>query len=359
VDHDRRRLLGRAASTLVAMRLGVIGSALDQIGCAERPVRADAELASLASATAWINSRPLTADALRGKVVLIDFWTYTCINWLRTLSHVRAWSEKYRDRGLVTIGVHAPEFSFEHDLDNVRRETAAMRVAYPVAVDNERAIWNAFHNEYWPALYLIDAQGRSRFHHFGEGEYEQSERTIQQLLAEAGASGVGRALVSVDGQGLEMEADWGSLRSPELYLNSERTTGFASPGGVVPDERHVYTLPPQLTLNQWALSGDWTIGREPTTLNAAGGRLVTRFHARDAHLVMGPATKGATVRFRVLLDDGPPGGAHGGDIDGDGNGMVTEQRLYQLIRQSGKIGDRQLTIEFLDPRVQAFAFTFG
>ncbi|HKC44658.1 MAG TPA: hypothetical protein VKC64_12575, partial [Burkholderiales bacterium] len=268
------------------------------------------------------------------------------------------WADKYKDQGLVVIGVHTPEFSFERDIDNVRRAVKDMRIGYPVAVDSNYAIWRAFRNAYWPALYFADAQGRIRHHHFGEGEYERSEMAIQQLLAEAGTDGSPRGLVSVDPRGLEVAADWGNLRSPENYLGSERTANFASPGSV-PGKRSVYALPKQLALNHWALSGDWAVEKEAVALHKAGGRIAYRFHARDLHLVMGPAARGASVRFRVLIDGQPPGAAHGGDSDEQGNGTVTEQRLYQLIRQPKPIVDRQFEIEFLDPGVEAFAFTFG
>jgi thiol-disulfide isomerase/thioredoxin len=317
------------------------------------------ELASLERANEWLNSSPLTAPALRGKVVLIDFWTYTCINWLRTLPYVRAWNEKYRDQGLVVIGVHAPEFSFEKNSSNVRWAVKDMRVDYPVAVDNDHVIWRAFRNNYWPALYFVDAQGRVRHHHFGEGAYEQSEMIIQQLLAEAGNSGVDRQPASVEGRGLEAAADWGSLRSGENYLGYERTQNFASPGGAASEKARMYELPAMLRLNEWALSGDWTVRKEATALNKASGRIGYRFHARDLHLVMGPKTAGAPVRFRVLIDGQPPGAAHGADVDEQGNGTVTQQRLYQLIRQPKPIMDRQFEIEFLDADVEAFAFTFG
>jgi len=317
------------------------------------------ELASLERANKWLNSPPLTASDLRGKVVLIDFWTYTCINWLRTLPYVRAWAEKYREQGLVVIGVHAPEFAFEKDLNNVRRAVKDVRIDYPIAVDNDHVIWRAFDNQYWPALYFIDAQGRVRHHHFGEGAYEQSEMIIQELLAEAGKSGIDRQPVSVDARGLEAAADWGSLRSGENYVGYERTQKFASPGGAVLDKARMYELPARLRLNEWALSGDWTVKKEATALNEAKGRIAYRFHARDLHLVMGPKTPGAPVRFRVLIDGQPPGAAHGTDVDEQGNGTVTQQRLYQLIRQPKPITDRQFEIEFLDPDVEAFAFTFG
>ena len=309
--------------------------------------------------TGWLNSQPLTPAGLRGKVVLIDFWTYTCINWLRTLPYVRAWAEKYKDQGLVVIGVHSPEFAFEKNVDNVRRAVQDMRVDYPVAIDSDHAIWRAFRNQYWPALYFIDAQGRIRHHQFGEGEYEQSERILQQLLAEAGASGIGRELVSVEGRGAEVAADWGNLKSPENYVGYQRTENFASPGGAVLGKRRVYSAPARLSLNQWALSGEWTVTDQATVLNKANGRIAYRFHARDLHLVMGPAMRGAPVRFRVLIDGQPPGAAHGFDVDEQGNGTVTEQRLYQLIRQPKPIADRQFEIEFLDPGVEAYAFTFG
>jgi len=317
------------------------------------------ELASLERADEWVNSPPLTASALRGKVVLVDFWTYTCINWLRTLPYVRAWSEKYKDQGLVVIGVHAPEFSFEKILLCVRRAVKEMKIDYPVAVDNEHVIWRAFNNQYWPALYFVDAQGRVRHHHFGEGSYEQSEMIIQQLLAEAGTSDDSREPTMVDGRGIEAAPDWRNLKSGENYVGYERTQNFASPGSARYDQPRMYALPTRLRLNDWALSGDWTIKSQATVLNKPNGRIAYRFHARDLHLVMGPAAPGASVRFRVLIDGQPPGAAHGIDLDDQGNGTVAEQRLYQLIRQPKPIADRLFEIEFLDPGVEAFAFTFG
>jgi thiol-disulfide isomerase/thioredoxin len=317
------------------------------------------ELASLDRAIEWTNSPPLNADALRGKVVLVDFWTYTCTNWMRTLPYVRAWAEKYKDKGLVVIGVHSPEFAFEKNLDNVRREVKDLRVDYPVAVDSDHVIWRAFRNQYWPALYLIDAQGHFRFHQFGEGAYEETEKTIQKLLAEAGASDVGSGLVSVDARGAEVGADWASLRSEENYTGLERTQGFASPGGARRDQPHVYAVPPRLRLNEWALSGDWTAGSKAVTLNKPNGRIAYRFHARDLNLVMGPAENGTPVQFRVLIDGQPPGAAHGADVDEQGIGTLNQQRLYQLIRQPKPITDRQFEIEFLGPGAEAFDFTFG
>jgi thiol-disulfide isomerase/thioredoxin len=303
-------------------------------------------LQRFSGATTWLNSPPLSAAELRGKVVLVDFWTYTCINWLRTLPYVRAWADKYRDQGLVVIGAHTPEFEFEKDIDNVRRAVQGMQVAYPVAVDSDQAIWRAFSNYAWPAIYLIDAQGRVRYTHLGEGEYERTEQMIQQLLAENGKA-VGNGLVSVEGRGAEAAADWASLRSPETYLGYERT------------QNRVNGAAARLRLNQWTASGDWTAKKDAIMLKKPNGRIAYRFHARDVHLVMGPAARGAAVRFRVLIDGKPPGAAHGIDTDDQGNGTVSEQRLYQLIRQPMPIADRQFEIEFLDSGVEAFAFTFG
>lgn len=314
---------------------------------------------SLGGATGWLNTAPMTAASLRGKVVAIDFWTYSCINWIRTLPYVRAWAEKYKDQGLVVLGVHSPEFAFEKNVDLVRRAVQDMRVDYPIALDSNHAVWRAFRNNYWPALYLVDAQGRIRHHQFGEGEYEQSERIIQQLLAEAGATGVDRQLVSVDARGVEAAADWNNLRSPENYVGYERTENFSSPGGALRDRSRPYAIPTRLSVNHWALLGDWTMKRESTMLNKGSGRIVYRFHARDLHMVMGSAPGGTAVRFRVLIDGQPPGAAHGNDVDDKGNGTVAEPRLYQLIRQSGPIADRQFEIEFLDSGAEVFSFTFG
>jgi thiol-disulfide isomerase/thioredoxin len=319
----------------------------------------EGQLPSLAGATGWLNSPPLMAAGLRGSVVLVDFWTYTCINWLRTLPYVRAWADRYRDHGLTVIGVHTPEFDVEHDLDNVRRAVSELRVNYPVAIDNDYAIWDAFNNRYWPALYFVDAQGQIRHHRFGEGDYEQSEATLQRLLTEAGAGGIGQDLISVDARGVEAAADWDSLWSPENYLGYQRTENFASSNGAVLDTPHVYAAPARLALNHWALSGDWTVKRQATVLNAPDGGIVYRFHARDLHLVMGPAAPGMSFRCRVLVDGRPPGAAHGTDVDDQGNVTVTEPRLYQLVRQPGPVTERTFQIAFLDPGVHAYAFTFG
>jgi thiol-disulfide isomerase/thioredoxin len=356
----RRRFLGTAAAT-VAAAVTVAALGRGKIGSPFELSAEDVsgELASLGRANTWLNSSPLTAADLVGKVVLVEFWTYTCIYWLRAQPYVRAWAETYRDDGLVVIGVHAPEFPFEHDLDNVRRAAQDLRVDYPIAIDNDFTIWRAFRNNYWPALYVIDATGRIRHHQFGEGGYEQSERIIQQLLAEAGATGIGDDLVAVDATGLEAPADWESLESPETYVGYERATNFASPGGAAGDERRVYEVPDGLELNHWALAGDWTVEKRAAVLNEASGRIVFRFHARDLHLVLGPAMRGDAVRFRVSLDGQAPGAAHGIDVDEQGNGTISEQRLYQLIRQQHPIEDRTFEIEFLDPGLEAYAFTFG
>ena len=291
--------------------------------------------------------------------MLVNFWTYTCINWLRTLPYLRAWADNYQDHGLIVLGVHTPEFDVEHDLDNVRRATKDLRVTYPIAVDNDYRIWNAFGNRYWPAFYFVDAQGQIRHHRFGEGEYEQSEMILQQLLTEAGRGGIDQDLVSVDATGVEAAADWASLRSPENYLSYERTANFVSPNGSILDTSYAYAAPTRLGPNHWALSGDWTVKQQAIVLNQAGGRILYRFQARDLHLVMAPTTPGGPVRFRVGLDGQPPGAAHGTDVDDQGNGTLTQPRLYQLIRQPGPVSDRTLEITFLDPGVQAYAFTFG
>jgi hypothetical protein len=320
---------------------------------------AEGELPSFGGATGWLNAEPLTPAALAGRVVVVSFWTYTCINWLRQLPYLRAWASTYSSHGLAVIGVHTPEFLFEHDAGNVRWAVQDRGIAYPVALDSDYGVWGAFSNHYWPALYFADAHGQIRHHHFGEGEYQQSEMVIQQLLAEAGSGDVRPEPVRVDADGAEAPADWASLRSSETYTGYQRTEGFASPGGARPGQRHRYEVPGQLRLNDWALSGDWTMGEEAATLNAAGGRIVFRFHARDLHLVMGPAQPGAPVRFRVLIDGQPPGASHGADVDDQGHGEAVRPRLYQLIRQRGPVTARTFEIVFAGPGVQTFAFTFG
>jgi thiol-disulfide isomerase/thioredoxin len=298
-------------------------------------------LAALDRAPVWLNSEPLTADGLRGRVVLVDIWTYSCVNWLRTLPYLRAWDERYRDRGLVIVGVHAPEFGFERDLDNVRRAAGELGVGYPVVIDNDFAIWRSFDNHYWPALYLVDGDGRVRFHHFGEGAYEEIERAIQQLV------GVDEETVRVDAGGVAEAADWDTLGSPETYLGDAR------------GERRSDGSADGLALNQWALAGEWSVGDEAAVLEAAGGSIAYRFQARDLNLVLAPPASGAPVRFAVKLDGQPPGDAHGVDVDDSGEGAVAEPRMYQLVRHRGAVAQRDFEITFLDPGVRAYVFTFG
>jgi thiol-disulfide isomerase/thioredoxin len=357
-DPDRRTFLRATTVALAAGRFDMFPSWQQPLHPVKGLGTAD-ELSALSRATTWINSAPLTAANLKGKVVLVQFWTFTCINWLRTLPYIRAWAERYGSSGLVVIGVHTPEFAFEHDLTNVRRSVAELNVKHAVAVDNEYAIWRGFNNQYWPALYLLDAQGHVRYRQFGEGKYAESERMLQQLLMEAGARAVADGATTVEGKGIEAPADWSSLRSGENYLGAERTEAFSSPGGAAFGKRHAYTLPRELKLNQWALAGDWTVEQGFVRLNAPDGRIAYRFHGRDLHLVMGPPATTAPVRFRVLLDGQPARAAHGGDVDEQGNGVAREQRLHQLIRQREPIVDRLFEIEFLDSGVEAFSFTFG
>jgi thiol-disulfide isomerase/thioredoxin len=350
-------LASAIAAPIAALAEDKSVSAQTKLAALRLPV--EGNLPSLGSATEWLNSPPLSAADLRGKVVVIDFWNYTCINWLRQLPYVRAWAEKYKDQGLVVIGVHAPEFAFEKDIDGVRRVVSNMRVDYPIAIDNDHAIWRAFNNEYWPALYFVDAQGRIRHHQFGEGEYERSETVIQELLAEAGNASATHELVSVEGRGAEAPADWRDLESPETYVGYARAENFASPGGAGLDQPRLYAAPERLSLNHWALSGDWTVRNQDAVLNAANGGIAYRFHARDLHLVLTPSSEGHPVRFRVRIDGAPPGDDHGSDADAEGWGSVQEGRLYQLVRQSESVKDRTFEIEFFDAGVRAYAFTFG
>src|SRR5688572_20229257 len=351
IPHNRRRVLGAAAVTMATVGLGLAGLAQTRSNTppqGERPMSdrlpgflrsvvhrppgedgelpVEGRLPSFAGATGWLNAEPLTPEGLRGRVVLVDFWTYTCVNWLRTLPYVRAWNEKYAAQGLTTIGVHTPEFDFERVLDNIIAQARALRVPYPIAVDSDYGVWNAFDNHYWPAVYIADAQGRIRYHHFGEGEYAMQEMVIQQLLLEAGAEDVDPDLVSVDPVGLEVAADYQTLRSPETYLGYGQATGMASPDGLRSDESHDYAPPSSLRLNQWAPSGGWSISRRAATATAPNARLAIRFQARDVNLVMGPAVRGATIPFRVYLDGQPATSAHGTDVAADGNGAVAEQR---------------------------------
>jgi thiol-disulfide isomerase/thioredoxin len=360
LNYGRRRFLSTAAMAFAGTQVGMISFASahsSNTGVDRLPV--EGKLPSLGGAAGWLNSQPLTAAGLRGKVVLVDFWTYTCINWRRQFPYVRAWADKYKDHGLVVIGVHTPEFAFEKNIDNVRWAAKDMKIDYPIAIDSDHAIWNAFNNDYWPALYFIDAQGRIRHHQFGEGEYQESELILQQLLIAAGARGIGRELASINPIGAEAAADWGDLKSEENYVGYERTENFASPGGERSNKSRVYAAPARLGLNHWALTGDWTVEKVSIVLNQANGRIVYQFHARDLHLVMGPATRGTTVQFRVFIDGQPAGAAHGVDVDDQGCGTVTEQRMYQLIRQPGPIVDRQFEIEFTDAGAEASSFTFG
>jgi thiol-disulfide isomerase/thioredoxin len=324
------------------------------------PSHVEGRLPAFDRATGWLNSEPLTPEGLRGKVVLVDFWTYTCINWLRTLGYVRAWAEKYEEQGLVVVGVHTPEFPFERDVDNIRWAIREDGITYPVAIDSRYGVWQAFSNHYWPAVYIADAEGRIRHHHFGEGGYEECERVVQQLLREAGSSDVADDLVSVADDGFQAQADWASLRSPETYLGYEQAQNFASPGRPGLDESREYVRPDDLRLNQWALVGEWAIERGASVLTGAEGTLAFRFHARDVNLVLAPPARGRmTAPFRVTVDGKPPGEAHGLDTDADGNGVVDRQRLYGLVREPGEIRERTFETTFLAPGVEAYVFTFG
>jgi len=335
------------------------GGAMMSAGGAAGALPTEGVMPPLDGVTQWLNSEPLARENLRGKVVLVDFWTYSCINCIRALPFVKAWHEKYRRQGLVVIGVHAPEFAFEKDLRNVRREVARLGIGYPVAVDNDYAVWRAFGNQYWPAHYLIDAMGNIRYEHFGEGEFDASERAIQQLLAEVGGATVATDLVAPNAEGAALASDLTSVVTPETYVGHARAESFASPGGQVLGVAHDYALPQRLGLNEWAFDARWTVDEEDAVSNAASGAIVMHFQARDLHLVLGPGPDGKPVRFRVKLDGVAPGIDHGADIDGDGGGTVEEYRLYQLIRQQGAVRDRIFEIEFLDPGVAAYAFTFG
>jgi thiol-disulfide isomerase/thioredoxin len=327
------------------------------VGTADLPV--EGHVPGFDGATGWLNSEPLTAEDMHGKIVLVDFWTYTCINWLRTLGYVRAWFEKYQSQGLVVVGVHTPEFRFEQEVENVREAAKDLSVEYPIALDSDYAVWHAFSNHYWPAVYIADGEGRIRHHQFGEGGYEECERIVQQLLREAGRDSVGDDLVSVSDDGFEAQADWATLESPETYVGYQQGRNFASPGGVTVDEPRTYSVPDPLRLNSWALSGDWAVEGRASVLRRAGGRIAFRFHARDVNLVLRSRTPETTVPFRVLLDGARPGAAHGLDVDEEGHGTLIEPRLYQLVRQPGSITDHTFEITFLAAGVEAYVFTFG
>lgn len=355
------RLAGKSPTSSGAMMAQVpaSGSAMKTADKAPGALPIEGNLPPLDGAVQWLNSPPLTAQALEGKVVLVDFWTYSCINCLRSLPYVKAWAEKYRDQGLVVIGVHAPEFAFERDIGNVTKAMKDLGINYPVAIDNEFKVWRAFNNQYWPAHYFADAQGRIRYHHFGEGEYAESERVIQQLLREAGAAKVADGLINASAEGVQRAPDMNEVQSPETYVGYQRAEHFVPETSLVPDKVSAYSAPSQLALNDWSLGGQWNVGSERATSSAPASRIVYRFHARDLHLVLGPGTHGKPVRFKVLIDGKAPGDAHGTDVAPDGSGSVTEQRLYQLVRQNGGVTDRTFSIEFLDPGVSAYAFTFG
>ena len=338
---------------------GPIRSIVHRLAGDRRELSVEGHLASFEGATGWLNSDPLTPADLRGRVVLVDFWTYTCINWLRTLPYLRAWAAKYQDEGLTVIGVHTPEFGFEGNVDNVIAQSRRLGVEYPIAIDSDYAVWGAFANHFWPALYIADDEGRIRFHHFGEGEYPMTEMVIQQLLRDAGADGVDQDLVMVEPRGLEVAADWQTLQSPETYVGYNQSTGFAQEGVASFDEPRAYTLPGRLRLNEWGLSGNWTAAGHAAVLNERGGRIAFQFHARDLNLVMGPSSRGASIPFRVFLDGQLAKDERGSDVDPAGSGVVSEQNTYQLIRQPGAIDDHLFEVEFLDAGVEAYCFTFG
>ena len=350
----------KAESHLIGT-LGPMKGALAPIRAAETQLTPSDEgpMPDLSGAVGWINSPPLSSKSLRGKVVVIDFWTYSCINCLRALPYVEGWAGKYKDAGLVVIGVHTPEFAFEKERANVEKAVRDLKITYPVAIDSDYKIWRAFNNEYWPAHYFIDGKGRIRYHHFGEGEYDESEHVIQQLLKENGATSLSTGTIDVTGAGVEAAADNRNVGSPETYIGYSRAENFASAEPIARDSRKTYSAQPRFSLNQWALGGAWNVGAESAVLQSDPGKIVLRFHARDLHLVLGPAKNGKPIRFVVKLDGTPPGGDHGADTDAAGSGTVQGNRLYQLVRQKGAVEDRTFEIDFLDPGVEAFAFTFG
>ncbi|MGH7648677.1 MAG: redoxin family protein [Gemmatimonadaceae bacterium] len=354
----RRALAVAGAMTLIVVAPGAGSRPLAVSSPAMTAGAGTDQMPNLDGAAAWLNSAPVTTKSLRGKVVLVDVWTYSCINSLRQLPYLEKWAAKYKSAGLVVIGVHTPEFTFEKDQSNVERAVGALHVTYPVAMDNDYKIWKAFNNNYWPADYLVDAKGQIRYHHFGEGDYGQTEREIQQLLAENAATGVGADTVTPLGAGI-LAPPSGTVRSPETYVGYRRAEHFASPENAKHDAPQTYTAPASAYLNQWALSGSWNVGAESGVLQAAPGAIVFHFHARDLHLVLGPTADGKPVRFKVTLDGAAPGDDAGVDVAPDGSGVVREPRLYQLIRQKGYVEDRTFEIQFLDPGVHAYVFTFG
>jgi len=360
----RPAILATAAAMMsfsVLVMLFLVTPLIAPVAEAQEPpsIVGSSPLSGLSGATGWINSAPLTAKQLKGKVVLVDFWDYSCINCIRAIPYVRAWAEKYKDSGLVVIGVHTPEFDFEKQLPNVQKAVQKFGITYPVALDSNYDIWNAFHNQYWPAHYFIDAKGKVRYEHFGEGDYDQSERWIQELLKEVTAKPMPAIAVNIQGQGIQAAADANDVRSPETYIGYARADHFASPGEIEPDAEHLYSEPTQPGLNEWGLAGQWVDHKQVAVLKSAGGKIVFHFHARDLHLVLGPSEGGKPVHFRVTIDGHAPGANHGVDTDAEGNGVVTAYRLYQLVRQNGRVTDHIFTIKFEEPGVQAFSFTFG
>jgi thiol-disulfide isomerase/thioredoxin len=340
-------------------RPGLIRSIVHRLEGDDVALPVEGRLASFDGARTWLNSDPLTPEKLHGRVVLVDFWTYTCVNWLRTLPYLRAWAAKYRHDGLTVVGVHTPEFDFERNIENVVAQARRLGVEYPIVVDSGYAVWDAFANHFWPAVYIADGDGRLRFHHFGEGEYPMTEMVIQQLLLAAGSDNVDQSLVGVQPRGLELSADWQTLESPETYVGYRQSSGFAQEDVARFDEPTAYSLPGRLRLNEWGLSGTWTVAGHAATLNEPGGRIGFAFHARDLNLVMGPSSPGGSVPFRVFLDGQLATDAHGSDVELLGNGTVRDPRTYQLIRQSGPIVDRLFEVEFLGAGVEAYCFTFG
>ncbi|MBX4861189.1 cytochrome c biogenesis protein DipZ [Rhizobium sophorae] len=356
LDRLHAKPLSGASSELASNEVVIAAADAQKPFHSDLPVEGRAP--SLDGAVEWLNSEPLTSEQLRGKVVLVDFWTYSCINCIRTIPYVRAWAEKYADQGLVVIGVHAPEFAFEKKIDNVKSAIDDFKIGYPVAIDNDYKIWRAFENSYWPAAYLIDAKGQIRYHHFGEGNYDRTEKAIQDLLREAGSQATASAPAAPEAKGVEAAPDLRNIRSGETYLGYEQATNFASPEGLQADLAQNYTIS-EPGLNGWGLSGTWIVGPDQAALDQPGGGITYRFSARDLHLVLGSGAGGKPIRFQVKVDGKAPGLDHGADIDADGNGTVTATRLYQLVRQSGPVAARNFEIRFLDPGVQAYAFTFG
>ena len=356
---DVREQDGGGTATISAAAPGFIRSFAHRLAGEPRQLPDEGPLPGFEGATGWLNSEPLTPQGLRGRVVAVQFLTYTCVNWLRTLPYARAWAAKYKDHGLTVVGVHTPEFGFERNVDNIVTNLRDLDVPYPIAIDSDYGVWRSFSNHYWPALYVADDGGRIRYHHFGEGEYEMSEMVIQQLLAGAGATGFDPSFVAVEPRGTEVAANWGTLGSPETYLGAQQTSGYASPDGAYVGKSHAYGPADDLRLNEWAPIGAWTIAQHASILNEPNGRIAFRFRARDVNLVMGPASPGTSIPFRVFLDGRTPAADHGTDVDDDGRGTLDQQRLYQLIRRADAGDTARFEIEFLDAGAEAYCFTFG